>query len=149
MPDLSEYSVSILAYIAHSANARVSSAELESCFGHARMNDLLLKKLIEPADYASDPERPLHASAWRLTIAGQDALKARQDAVDQERRAKAEKDREKISDDVNASVKEKKSYRNNLKVAAFTVVLTLFFGHLPEIFQFIQRAIKAIRMLFE
>ena len=132
MNDLSEYSFAVLAFIANGAGGRASAEALNARFGQARVNDLIRKKLIEPAEYAGDPERPFHASAWRLTPAGWDALKAHQDAIEKERQTKAEKAREKEEDRAYATKEKGKDHRHNYLVAVFQALLTFALGLLVE-----------------
>lgn len=105
--------------------------------------------LIEVVDYKPGSDGlTILMNSFRLTVRGAEMLEAHQEAVEKERRAEADKNREKEADDVKAIIKEKKSFRNNLKVAAFTVVLTLLLEHCMEVFQFLKTVFKAVMAFF-
>lgn len=75
---------------------------------------------------------------------GEDLLAAEEQRRQQVADQKAEAAREKAANDAKAVLDKKKSRRHDFKVAAFTVILTLFLEHISEIVNFIKAAFRAI-----
>ena len=60
----------------------------------------------------------------------------------------AKSDAKERAQQANARVNEKKLFRHDFKVAAFTVILTLGLEHIADIVNFFKRTLEAIRLFF-
>ena len=105
--------------------------------------------LIEVVDYKPGSDGlTILMDSFRLTVRGTEMLEAHQEAVEKECRDKADQHRKQLADDAKAEIQQHKSFRNDLKVAAFTVALTLLIEHGAEVFQFLKGALEAVRAFF-
>ena len=159
MPNLKPVTLRLLRRFARARNQTLSVDELEAMLPgdeyEYRLAELLGAGFIEVADYADIPAAADIISAmpvpeaFRMTIAASDYLQALDQEAQERADQRAAAEREKRADKSQAVVDRKQKLRHDYKVAAFTVILTLFVEHIGDILNFVKvTLVPILRSLF-
>ncbi|MBR2798932.1 MAG: hypothetical protein IKE17_14495 [Clostridia bacterium] len=142
MPEL-KTDLDILDFISKQPDRKAGSMEIKAFIGDnasRRLNEMIRNRLVRCEPHWMDERLP----DYYVDAKGEDLLATHEQRRQQVADQKAEAAREKAANDAKAVLDKKKSHRHDFKVAAFTVILTLFLEHISEIVNFIKAVFKAI-----
>lgn len=77
--------------------------------------------------------------SWKITAAGEDALKEFEDAAKKMAEDNAKHEEEKRTEQLQAAKDKKQSFRHDFKVAIFSAVFVYILDHFQDIFNLIQK----------